>query len=206
MPSLVICGAGGHAKVVADIARSLGWIVEGFVDELRPERAGEEFCGAMILESNSLRAGGETAIAIGIGDCAVRLQRARAFLDRGSTAPVLVHPGAVVSSSAVLGPASQVVAGAVINPDARLGTAVIVNTGATVDHDCVIGDGVHLAPGVHLGGNVTVGEGTFIGIGSVAKPGVRIGRRCIIGAGSVIISDIADGVTAYGTPARARPT
>lgn len=206
MPSLVICGAGGHAKVVADVARCLGWTVEGFVDELHAERTGEEFCGSNILEPSALLAGGTAAIAVGIGDCEVRLNRAKTLLERGRSAPVLVHPRAIVAQSAVLGPASQVIAGAIINPDARLGTAVIVNTGATVDHDCVIGDGVHLAPGVHLGGNVTVGDGTFVGIGSVVKPGVRIGRQCIIGAGAVVISDLPDGVTAYGVPARARPT
>jgi len=204
MPSLVICGAGGHAKVVADVARSAGWTVAGFLDDLHPERAGEEFCGARILDPKELLMSGAPAIALGIGHCATRLRRAKQLLDQGCSAPVLAHPRAIVAQSVVLGHGSQVIAGAVLNPDAKLGMAVIVNTGATVDHDCVIGDGVHLAPGVHLAGNVTVGEGTFIGIGAVAKPGILIGRNCVIGAGSVIIGDIPDGVTAYGVPARVR--
>ncbi|QDT53336.1 Putative acetyltransferase EpsM [Caulifigura coniformis] len=200
--SLVICGAGGHAKVVADVARSAGWTVAGFVDDLHPERAGEAFFGSQILDANQVFQGSMPAIALGIGDCAARLRRATELLDLGCPAPVLVHPRAIVASSAQVGPGTQVIAGAVLNPDARLGTAVIINTGATVDHDCVIGDGVHLAPGVHLAGNVTVGERTLIGIGSVVKPGIRIGRDCVIGAGSVVVEDLPDGAIAYGVPAR----
>lgn len=207
MSSLVICGAGGHSKVVADLARRAGWTVTGFLDELHPERDGEEFFGARILSvTPTLASDSPLAIALGIGGCTARLGRARVFLEQGCSLPILIHPQATIADSVVIGPGTQIVAGAVINPDASLGMAVIVNTGATVDHDCVIEDGVHLAPGVHLAGNVTVGEGTLVGIGSVVRPGVRIGRRCVIGAGSVILRDIPDGSTAFGVPARIQAT
>jgi sugar O-acyltransferase (sialic acid O-acetyltransferase NeuD family) len=178
--------------------------VAGFIDDLHPERAGEVFCGAPVLQASDDLSAERPVIALGIGDCHARLGRLKTLLDLGCTAPVLVHPRAVVAQSATLGPGSQVIAGAVINPEARLGMAVIVNTGATVDHDCLIEDGVHLAPGVHLAGNVTVGEGTFIGIGAVVTPGIRIGRHCTIGAGSVVIRDLPDSATAYGVPANVR--
>ncbi|HVJ68444.1 MAG TPA: acetyltransferase [Caulifigura sp.] len=202
MPSLLILGAGGHAKVVADAARQSGWTIAGFIDELRLERAGEPFAGSVILPASALMGSADVAVALGIGDCGARLSNARRLISYGHELPVVIHPRAIVATSAKIGPGSQVLAGAVVNPDAELGAAVIVNTAATVDHDCRIADGVHLAPGVHLAGNVTVGEGTLMGIGSVVKPGVRIGQRCIIGAGSVVIDDLPDAVTAYGVPAR----
>lgn len=207
MRSLLICGAGGHAKVVADLARRAGWSIVGFVDEFHPERLGDEFFGGRVVNFDSgVGAIDQPAVALGIGDCESRLFKAREFEVAGRSLPVLIHPCATVAASVIIGAGSQVVAGAVINPDALLGQAVIVNTGATVDHDCMIEDGVHLAPGVHLAGNVTVGEGTLVGIGAVVKPGVRIGRRCVIGAGSVVLRDIPDGSTAFGFPARIQST
>jgi len=206
LKTLVICGAGGHAKVVADVARCAGWTVAGFLDDLHPDRVGEAFFGSQILDSKEVFQGLRPAIALGIGDCAARLRRATELLALGCPAPVLAHPQAIVASSVQIGPGTQVIAGAILNPDARLGTAVIINTAATVDHDCVIGDGVHLAPGVHLAGNVTVGERTLIGIGSVVKPGICIGRDCVIGAGSVVVEDLPNGSVAYGVPARVRRT
>jgi hypothetical protein len=59
------------------------------------------------------------------------------------------------------------------------------------------------APGAHLAGSVQVGEGAFLGIGSVVCPGVKIGRWATLGAGGVAIRDLADGVVAFGVPARA---
>ncbi len=206
MPTLVILGAGGHAKVVADAARLAGWIVAGFVDERRPERIGERFADAHLLSPQVLdNSDAEIAVAVAIGDCGARFAAARRLAARGFLLPAVVHPRAIVAASASIGPGCQLLAGAIINPEAKLGLAVLVNTAATVDHDCVIGDGVHLAPGVHLAGNVSVGDGSLVGIGTVVKPGVRIGRNCTIGAGSVVLHDVPDGATVYGVPARPRP-
>ena len=207
MATLVILGAGGHAKVVADAARLSGWTIAGFIDELRPERTGERFAGSEVLDRTVLdRPEPDLGLAFGIGECATRLAAARRMTVLGYPLPVIVHPRSIVASSAEIGPGTQLLAGAIVNPDARLGLAVIVNTGASVDHDCNVGDGVHLAPGVHLAGNVTVGEGTLVGIGTVVKPGVRIGRNCVIGAGSVVLRDVADGAVVYGVPAQLRQT
>jgi len=205
MRTLVIHGAGRHAKVVADAARLTGWTVVAFLDDVDPTRRGSEFCGAPVLTSQDVpTAFPDAAMALGFGDCGARLAAARQWLKAGKSLPPIVHPRAVLAASARIGEGSQLMAAAVVNPDAVLGKAVIVNTGATVDHDCRLGDGVHLAPGVHLAGNVTVDEETLVGIGSAVIPDVRIGRACVIGAGSVVVRDIPNGAKAYGSPARVR--
>ncbi len=201
MSALLILGAGGHAKVVADIARQSGWTISGFVDELKPERAGQLFDGAPIL-GEIPAADRPLEIALAIGDCRARLRALQRTATSQYRLPPLVHPRAIVAPSARMGAGTQVMAGAILNPDAVLGRAVIVNTAATVDHDCEIADGVHLAPGVHLAGQVTIGEGAFLGIGAVVKPGVRIGAGCVVGAGAVVLRDLPDNSTVAGVPAR----
>jgi sugar O-acyltransferase (sialic acid O-acetyltransferase NeuD family) len=204
MRTLVIHGAGGHAKVVAELARLMGWTVVAFLDGVDPTRRGSQFCGAPIITCSDVTEFQAAEVALGFGDNRGRLAAAAQWLKCGWSLPPMVHPRAVLATSARIGEGSQLMAGAIVNPDAMLGKAVIVNTGATVDHDCRIEDGVHLAPGVHLAGDVTVGEGTLVGVGSSVIPGIRIGRSCVIGAGAVVVRDIPDGATAYGVPARIR--
>jgi acetyltransferase-like isoleucine patch superfamily enzyme len=66
----------------------------------------------------------------------------------------------------------------------------------------VIGAFVHIAPGTHLAGNVEIGAHSMLGVGASVVPGVRIGAGATVGAGAVVISDIPDGRTVVGVPAR----
>jgi acetyltransferase EpsM len=204
---VVVWGAGGHARVVADTLR-LGrhHEIAGFLDDVRPERHGEEFCGALVLGGREklfgLRAAGVTEILVAVGDCVARQRLADVARAAGFALATAVHPRAVVASDVVIGAGTLVVAGAVINPAVTIGENVIINTSASVDHDCVIENGVHVGPGVHLAGQVTVGRGAWVGMGAIIVERVRIGPGAVIGAGSVVLTDIPDGVVAYGAPAK----
>jgi sugar O-acyltransferase (sialic acid O-acetyltransferase NeuD family) len=204
MRSMIIWGAGGHAKVVADAARLGGWQIVGFLDDIQPDRAGAPYEGSLILGGrDSLDdAAEDVELGFGIGDCRARLTCLDWARQRGRSLPVVAHPQAVVAKSAALGAGVFLAAGAIVNPAAVLGDGVLVNTGATVDHDCRLDDGVHLAPGVNLAGNVTVGARTLVGLGTVVLPGISIGADCIVGAGSVVVRDVPDHSTVYGNPAR----
>jgi acetyltransferase EpsM len=206
LPGLVIIGAGGHARVVADIVRLLGQhAIAGYLDDAHPERHGQEFEGARILggleQLGRAAALGVHAVFVAIGECEARLRFAEAAVAAGLTLPILVHPRSVVASSASLGAGSVLAAGAIVNPGATIGANVIVNTAASVDHDCRIEDGVHLACGVRLAGHVHVGRATWVGIGAIVKEGVRIGAGSMVGAGALVLRDVPDGVLVHGSPA-----
>jgi UDP-N-acetylbacillosamine N-acetyltransferase len=203
-PELIIWGASGHARVVADIVRCADrYRIAGFLDDVKPERAGETFEGAPILGGREQLAShpGKHAI-VAFGNCAARLDAACFAVRSGLTLATAIHPSAVIAASARIGAGTVVGANAVVNPGAMVGENVIINTGAIVDHDCAIGDGVHLCPGVRLAGGVRVGAGTWIGIGSSVIEGRTIGGGTLVGAGAVVVDDIPDGVVAYGVPAR----
>jgi sugar O-acyltransferase (sialic acid O-acetyltransferase NeuD family) len=194
--------------VVVDAAQLAGkWSHFVFYDDRWPMRRG---CAGFDIGGNSdaireqLSAGwpAETELIVAIGENVVRMMRSREFSNAGARLATVVHPSAVVSQSARLGPGTVVLAHAVINPSAAIGASCIVNTGAVIDHGVTIGDGVHLCPGVAIAGDVSVGDMAFVGIGSCVIQGIQIGSRAIIGAGSVVIRDVEPGSVVVGNPAR----
>jgi acetyltransferase EpsM len=204
---LVIIGAGGHARVVSDIARlTRKYSIAGFLDDANAASRGTEFCGATILggleQLEKLLGAGVRHACVAVGHGEGRLHLARRATEAGFELPVLMHPSAVCAIDVSIGPGTVLVAGAIVNPGARLGANVIVNTAASVDHDCTIEDGVHIACGARLAGHVHVGRGAWVGIGAVVKEHVRIGAGATIGAGAVVLRDIPEGVVAYGVPAQ----
>ena len=205
---LLIWGAGGHAKVVADLARDCGWEVIGFLED-DPLHHGQPFYGAAILGgSNYLTSSGvlrHCQLIVAMGDNAARDRCLTLARRNGFTVPVLTHPSAVVSPTAVLEYGTVVMAGSMVQADTRIGPGGIINTGASVDHDCVLGRCVHIAPGARLTGKIQVGEHTLVGVGAVVIPRVKIGMNCTIGAGAAVIGDVSDGLTVVGVPARVIP-
>lgn len=201
---LLIWGAGGHAKVVADLARACGWEIVGFLDE-DPLRHGQLFYGAPILGGcNHLTAPSTDRtcqVIVAIGGNAARDRCIETTQREGYIVPVLIHPSAVVSPTAHLESGTVVMAGAIVQADTRIGVGGIINTGASVDHDCVLGRCVHVAPGARLTGQIQVGDQTLIGVGAVVIPRTRIGQRCTVGAGAVVIHEVLDGQTVVGVPA-----
>jgi len=195
----VVCGAGGHAKVVVATIEAAGGQVVRVLDD-DPAVHGRRVLGHLVegpITEDLVPTGSLVVLAIGSarGRMVVASRLRAAF-------GAVIHPGAAVHASVLIGPGSVVFAGAVIQPEARVGQHVIVNTGASVDHDCVLGDFVHVAPGVHLAGDVRLEIGAFMGIGSCALPGSRIGAWATVGAGGVVLGEIPPGVTAIGVPAR----
>ena len=200
---IVVVGAGGHAKVCIESLRAMGKQVDYCIGEA----SDCELCvGVPILAGDEnlkrLRDEGYEMAFIAIGSNRLRRRLGGLAMDMGYQLTNAIHPSAVVSPSVRLGAGVAVMAGAVINAEASIGALSIVNTGATVDHDCMIGEAVHIAPQCGLAGNVKVGDLSFLGVGTRVIPGIHIGTNVTVGAGAVVISDIDDGRTVAGVPAR----
>lgn len=204
MSGLLIVGAGGHGKVVAEIALSLGrWEDIAFLDDLYPEltQVGDWKVIGKVQEASRFRESYPEAI-VAIGANALRLEMLKRLVREGFKAPVLIHPHASVSRFATIGEGTVICSQSAVIIGARIGCGAIVNTGASVGHDGILGDGVHVAPGVRLAGSVSVGACSWVGIGAVVKECLSIGSGVMIGAGSTIIRDVPDGVTVVGSPGK----
>ncbi len=205
-PRVIVVGAGGHGRVVADALALAGARLMGFADA-DPARAHDLPAGAYLGADDAVFAydPAEVMLANGVGGAGSTQRRREVyerFAARGFRFAVVVHPAAVVARSARLEPGAQVLAGAVVQPGAVVEADAIVNTRASVDHDCRIGAHAHIAPGATLCGEVTVGPGAHIGTGASVIQGVTIGAGALVAAGAAVVGDVPEGVRVAGVPAR----
>lgn len=196
---IVIVGAGGHARIVTEIANLLNYSILGIID-LNYKGQNEEVLGVKVVGGIDKLTdfSNDICIAIAIGDNELRSKYFIELNEKGYNLPALVHPSAIISKTAMVSAASIISAGVVINTQVKIGLGTIVNTGSIVDHETIIGDFVHVAPGVSVAGRVIVGQLTFVGIGSVIIDQLKIGKGVTIGAGSVIIKNIPDNSKVIG--------
>ncbi|WP_258359753.1 acetyltransferase [Moorella sulfitireducens (nom. illeg.)] len=207
---IVLIGAGGHAKVVADIIRKTGaYEIIGCTDPRKDNALiswGIKYLGTDEILPDLLQTGvNQAAMGLAGFNNTIRRRLYEKIRELGFIFPVLSHPAASIAPGVRLSEAAIIMAAAVINPDVTVGENVIINTGAIIEHDCIIGHSAQIGPGAILCGGVIIEEGAFIGAGACIIQGKRIGRGAIIGSGAIVIEDVPAGVTVVGNPARIKP-
>ena len=191
---LIIIGAGGHGKAIADNALKNGYTDICFIDD---DAVGTCLdlpiigTSADITDLND----GKTDFIIGIGNNAVRKEIAEKYSVNWVS---LIHPSAQIATHVSIGKGTVVMAGAVINVCATVGSHCIINTHAVVEHDNVVEDYVHISPNAALGGTVRIGKETHIGIGATVINNIEICANCIVGAASLVLRNINKNGTFYG--------
>ncbi|MDD6012227.1 MAG: acetyltransferase [Oscillospiraceae bacterium] len=195
---LVIIGAGGHGKVIADIAMKMGYQHIVFLDD---KACGSVMGLPVIGKSQEAPAcnDGNTEFFLAIGDGGTRRRIAQQYPLPYAT---LIHPSAQIGYGVSIGEGTAVMAGAVINPMAQIGKHCIINTCAVAEHDNIIGDYSHLSPGALLAGTVHIGRECHIGIGASVKNNICICSHCVIGAGAAVVKNIEERGVYIGVPAR----
>tara|TARA_R100000750_G_scaffold62474_2_gene56332 strand:- start:188 stop:805 length:618 start_codon:yes stop_codon:yes gene_type:complete len=199
---LGVIGAGGHGKVVADVAERSGWTQVIFFDARFTSDDSDHAYWPLVAAPEDTATYECDGYFVAIGNSRMRQQWCEWLQDNGLPLVSLVDPSAVVSDYATLAPGVLIAAGAVVNVDSCISLGAIVNTRASVDHDCHIGAYSHICPAASLAGTVKVGAHSWLGIGSQIKQGICIGDDVIVGAGATVITDISDNLTVVGTPAR----
>ena len=187
---VVVIGAGGHGKVIADIITACGDNFLGFLDDdMTKNPLGK------VADYEKYK---DCFFVIGIGNPEIR-ERVSKLPCKWYTA---VHPSAVISPSAKIGEGTVIMPNAVLNADAKIGRHAIINSTAVAEHDNEIDDFAHISVGAKLGGTVKIGKRTHIGIGATVKNNIDICADCIIGAGAVVVKNINKQGIYKGIPAR----
>lgn len=190
-PSLILIGAGGHARSCIDVIEQQGYFqIAGLVG--LPEQQHTQHLGYAVIGADSdlpaLAKNYQYAL-IALGQIKTAEQRMRLYQQAtqlGLQLPIIIAPTAHVSRHATLGAGTIVMHGAIVNSGANVGNNCIINNRALIEHDARVDAHCHISTGAILNGNVTVGAGSFIGSGSVIKEGLTIGKSCLVGMGLTV--------------------
>lgn len=158
--SLLIIGAGGHGKVVAEVAAACGYENISFLDDNSTEAIGK------INELVGFRNQFGTAF-VGIGNNQFRDELIKKLTELGFRLPVLIHPTAYVSKTATIAEGTVVEPMATVNTNAVIGKGCIVSVGAIVDHDSVLETCVHVNAGAIVKAGAHVEENRKLEAGEV---------------------------------------
>lgn len=198
---IVIIGASGHGKVIADIAKLNGYKEIMFLDD----DTSKINCGrypVMGTSKDIRHYKDDHDFIIAIGNNKIREKISDILEQENIKQAILIHPSAVIDETAMIKEGTVIMANAVVNAEVQIGRSCIINTASSIDHECVLEDYVHVSPGVHIAGTVAIGKSTWIGIGATLINNLNIYNNCIIGAGSSVIKDIKEEGTYVGSPAR----
>ena len=195
---IMIIGAGGHGRVVADIAKLNGYSDICFLDD----KLENNFCKISGTISDFNKFKDDHVFFVAIGNNAVRKKIIQKLFLYNIDLCSLIHPKAVISDSVKIGRGVAVMAGVVVNSNAHIGDGVILNTCSSVDHDCIVGDYSHIAVGARIAGTVHIGENVFVGAGATVINNLNITDNCIIGAGATVVSDLNKEGIYVGIPAK----
>ena len=205
--SVVIIGAGGHAREVLDILRARGDDADGFIVEFGFGNSGTAIHNLPILgglEWLDRRLDVTAVCAVGAPELRRRLVNEASRY--GTTFSNAIHPSLNLTPWVEMGVGVVIAGGSTLTNEIVLGDHVHINVGCTVSHDSNLGDFATLSPGVHLAGGVTLEEGAFLGVGAVVLPRVTVGAWSVVGAGAVVTHDVAPAATVVGVPARVMKT
>ncbi len=199
---LHILGAGGHAKVVIDVAMQLGYN-ELYLYDDAIDLIGKEVCGITVV-GNSQRffeLNNNENVFIAVGSNTIRQRLAERIFIEQLNIVTLAAPSASVSNSCVLGKGVLIAPNATVNADAHIEDGVIVNSASVVEHDVSVGSFSHIAPNSVLLGGANVGCNCLVGASSVVLPLVSLGDGVVLGANATATKNLATGVY-IGSPAR----
>lgn len=185
---LLIIGAGGHGRSVAEAAELTGLFeLVGFLDDAY--KVGELAIGCPVVGSidslpdHRIKCDG---LIVALGNNVVREKIALEAEAAGFRALTVIHPRAFVSPSAIVARGAAIMAGAVIGTEANIGRSVIVNCGAVVDHHACVDDFGHLGVSASMAGGSVLGRGSFMQAGSALGYGVVVPAKTILAPGRAL--------------------
>lgn len=201
---VIIIGASGHARVLADIIKESKDKLVGFLDDNQDIQGNKIYEDKIVLGTTNkkdIEKYKDCYFIIGIGSNSVRKIISNKYPNlKWYTA---IHPNAVIGSEVSIGEGTAIMAGTVINTGTKVGKHCIINTCSSLDHDNLIEDFVHISPGAHLAGTVKIGKETWIGAGVTIINNITIEKNNIIGAGSTVLNNIIENDSTFvGTPVR----
>lgn len=212
LTSLVVVGAAGTGRETLDIVENVNAVAPtfrllGVLDDtpegVQLERLAERGAQYLGTIADWLSASpSQVSFVVAIAAPSVRKKLTDQMLNAGHKPATLIHPRAIIGSSAQIGEGSIIYGGAQISTNVQAGKHAIVNMNACVGHDCRFGNFVSINPGATVSGEVKIEDEVLVGGRATILQGLTVGRGTLIGAAALITKSTPSNVIATGIPGR----
>lgn len=207
MKKIAIIGAGGFGQEVLSIWRdqlladSEPFEFLGFFDDsgVKKNKLGDVVGTVESINDIDFPMG--VAIAVGNGahikSIYARISNSKLIF------PNIIHPTAkfLFRETSEIGLGNILSLDTIVSCNCTIGNFNIFNTRTTLGHDVNLGSFNVLSPNVQISGSVNIGNGNFFGFNSGIIQKKKIGDNNMLGAGSILLRNIGDNNTYFGSPA-----
>lgn len=206
---IIIVGAGGFGREVLLWVRA-AWPecadrVAGFLSADGQRMDGHDADTPILGSPDDYRPAPGDGLLLAVGLPAVRRRIAESLLSRGSTFLTLIHPTAIVASTATIGAGSILCPFSIASDSSMIGRFVLMNYHASLGHDARADDFAVLSPYATLGGAAHIGDDVFLGLHASVGPRKTVGARSKVSANSCALVDAPPDSLIFGVPGRVVP-
>lgn len=204
MKNIIIVGCGSHAAEVVDYIDYINknstekqFNIKGLIDITDKHYLHYCYNYEFLGNIDDHQIDEDANYIMGIGNVSIRNKVIQEFKDKNAKFIGIIHPSALISSSAEIGEGTVISHNVSVGPKAKIGSFNVINSRCTIGHDSKIGENNFLSPQVVLGGYATIGNSNFLGTNCSILPEIEVGNNNKIMAGMTITNKVNDDETVF---------
>lgn len=173
---MYVYGTSTLSEIIIDMVKYMNVNIEGFFDDFTDQSSfqGIPVIGGMDSLMELKENLPEIKLFVAVGDNVNREKLFATIADNDISLSNIIHPGAYIESTAVLGHGNLVMCGAYIGSKVVIGNGNLIFPGVCITHHNHIGEFNFFSPNVSVGGYTRIHSKCKIGMNSVVKPHIEV--------------------------------
>jgi sugar O-acyltransferase (sialic acid O-acetyltransferase NeuD family) len=206
MLDIVIVGAGGFGREVYQWAKDSlpgdHYRLKGFLSSRPDDLDGFGIAEKVLGDDASYAVQENDRFVFAIGNIEAKKHSVERMKARGIKCVTLIHPTAVVASSAVIGEGVILCPFVLVSDHVVLGDFVMMNFYSSCGHDTKVGKYGMFSPYATANGFVNMEDEVFLGSHATITGYRKVGAGAKISANSVAMHDVPAGGFVFGVPGK----
>ncbi|MFC5283211.1 NeuD/PglB/VioB family sugar acetyltransferase [Pedobacter alpinus] len=207
MKNLIIIGARGYGREVYNWATQCkeynkDWIIKGFLDDKSDVLDSMGYPVPIISSVEDYIIEKDDVFICALGEVKYKKKYVELILSKGGEFINIIHPLAQINNFSKVGKGIIICSFCAISNETIIGDFVTIQSFSGIGHDAKIGNWCHLNAYSFMGGYAELKEEVTLHTKASILPKVKVGKGAVVGAHSLVIKNVKEGVTVFGSPAK----